>query len=134
MGTIKISHLQVNAIIGTLAHEKIRRQNLLLDLEFDYDSKSAAANDDLFASVDYSAVERAVVKCVSESRFALLDFSAFRIRKERFISTDIDPDNDTHKTLPVFAFAGFSVPFQCIRRCRGRDHPGRKSRSWLMLV
>ena len=79
MGTIKISHLQVNAIIGTLAHEKIRRQNLLLDLEFDYDSKSAAANDDLFASVDYSAVERAVVKCVNESRFALLETLALAV-------------------------------------------------------
>ncbi len=79
MGTIKINNLQVNALIGTLAHEKIHRQNLQIDLEFDYDSNEAAANDDLLASVDYSAVEKAVVKCVSESCFALLETLALAI-------------------------------------------------------
>ncbi|MBR7121487.1 MAG: dihydroneopterin aldolase [Lentisphaeria bacterium] len=73
MSTVNISNLSVNALIGTLEHEKIYRQQLLLDVEFDYDSTTAALTDDLFASVDYSAVERAVVRCVGESRFALLE-------------------------------------------------------------
>lgn len=81
MSTIKISDLTVSAVIGTLEHEKIYRQKLLLDVEFDYDATSAAVTDDLFASVDYSAVERAVVKCVAESRFSLLEALARAIGK-----------------------------------------------------
>lgn len=73
MGTIRISNLQLNAVIGTLEHERIHRQRLILTVEFDYDSITAACTDDLFTSVDYSAVERSVVECVENSNFFLVE-------------------------------------------------------------
>ncbi len=73
MGTVRISDLQLTAVIGTLEHERIHRQKLILTVEFDYDSVSAAVNDDLFASVDYSAVEKSVVQCVENSKFFLIE-------------------------------------------------------------
>lgn len=73
MGTIKISNLQLNAVIGTLEHERTHRQKLILTVEFDYDSARAAENDDLFASVDYSAVEREVALLVENSSFFLVE-------------------------------------------------------------
>ena len=73
MATITISDLHVNAVIGTLPAERTRRQQLILTVEFDYDAAAAAANDDLFASVDYSAVEKFVVQCVEKSSFFLLE-------------------------------------------------------------
>ena len=73
MGKVSVENLQVSAIIGTLEHEKIHRQGLRLDVEFEYDSTRAAADDDLFASVDYSAVERTIVETVENSRRSLLE-------------------------------------------------------------
>ena len=73
MATITISDLHVNAVIGTLPAERTRRQQLILTVEFDYDAAAAAANDDLFASVDYSAVEKFVVQCVEKSSYFLLE-------------------------------------------------------------
>ena len=52
MAKITISNLRGNAIIGTLPHERIRRQELILTVEFDYDARAAACGDDLMASVD----------------------------------------------------------------------------------
>ena len=73
MATITISNLHVNGVIGTLPSERVKRQELILCVEFDYDAALAAANDDLTASVDYSAVEKCVVQCVETTSFFLLE-------------------------------------------------------------
>ena len=79
MGTVKINDLRVNAVIGTLDHERIHRQELIFDVEFDYDSTRAAGTDDFMTSVDYSAVERCIVESVSASSFKLLEALALFI-------------------------------------------------------
>lgn len=73
MGTVCIHDLRVNAIIGTLAHERVHRQELIFEVEFDYDSAAAAAGDDFLLSVDYSAVERCVAESAENSSFQLLE-------------------------------------------------------------
>ena len=82
MAKITISNLRGNAIIGTLPHERIRRQELILTVEFDYDARAAASGDDLMASVDYSAVEKCVMQCVEKSSFFLLEALAAEIAGE----------------------------------------------------
>lgn len=81
MGTVKIDDLRVSAVIGTLEYEKLHRQQLIIGVEFDYDSRRAAQTDDLFASVDYSAVERKVVENSELSRFELLETLALHLGK-----------------------------------------------------
>ena len=73
MGKVAINCLQIKCIIGTLEHERVTPQKVILDLEFEYDASLASATDDLTGSVDYSAVERAVVSLVSNSSFFLLE-------------------------------------------------------------
>lgn len=73
MDKILIEGISVNAIIGTLAHERVRRQNLLIDIEISLDLKKAAATDDLFQSVDYSEIERRTVEIAETSSFKLLE-------------------------------------------------------------
>lgn len=82
MALISINDLCVNTIIGTLDDERLHRQKLIISLEFEYDAAAAAANDDLYASVDYSAVEKAVVCCVEKSSFFLLEALAAAIAGE----------------------------------------------------
>ena len=73
MDKILIEGISVNAIIGTLDHERVRRQNLLIDIEISLDLKKAAATDDLFQSVDYSEIERRTVEIAETSSFKLLE-------------------------------------------------------------
>ena len=81
MDKIAIESISVNAIIGTLPHERIRRQNLLIDIEVGLDLKPAAETDDLFKSVDYSEIERRTLEIASESSFYLLEALAGAIGK-----------------------------------------------------
>lgn len=94
MALISINDLCVNAIIGTLDDERIHRQKLIISVKFEYDANDAAKNDDLFASVDYSAVEKAVVQCVEKSSFFLLEALTAAIAREvlafpRVLNTEI---------------------------------------------
>lgn len=73
MGKVSVENLRVNAFIGTLEYEKHHRQELRLNVEFEYDSARAAAGDDLSASVDYSAVEKRTVEIAENSRRQLLE-------------------------------------------------------------
>lgn len=81
MDKIIIDSISVNAIIGTLPHERIRRQNLLIDIEAGLDLKPAAETDDLFKSVDYSEIERRTVEICEGSSFQLLEALAGAIGK-----------------------------------------------------
>lgn len=73
MDRILIENITVNAIIGTLPHERIRRQMLVIDIEISLDLKAAAESDDLFKSVDYSEIERRTVEIAETSSFQLLE-------------------------------------------------------------
>ena len=73
MQTIFIENLKLNAIIGTLPSERIHRQELRFDLALSCNADKASLSDDLHDAVDYSAVESAVAKLVSESSFQLLE-------------------------------------------------------------
>ena len=73
MDRIVLESLSVNAIIGTLPHERVHRQNLLIDAEICLDLKEAAATDDLCKSVDYSEIERRIVEICENSSYYLLE-------------------------------------------------------------
>ena len=73
MDRICIEGISVFALIGTLPHERVRRQKLLIDIEVELDLKKAAATDDLFQSVDYSEIEKRTVAIAENSSFFLLE-------------------------------------------------------------
>ncbi len=81
MEKISIHDLRLCTIIGTLPHERLRRQQLCLDLELYCHGKAAEISDDLFQAVDYSAVEKAVVETVENSSFFLLEALAGAVGK-----------------------------------------------------
>jgi dihydroneopterin aldolase len=54
--TLIIRKLALKTAIGVYAYEKKIKQTVILDLELDYDSRPAAANDDLKDALDYSAL------------------------------------------------------------------------------
>ncbi len=54
--TLIIRKLALKTAIGVYAYEKKIKQTVILDLELEYDSRPAAANDDLKDAWDYSAL------------------------------------------------------------------------------
>ena len=81
MDKIIIRDLRVNALIGTLPHEQLRRQGLILTLELELDLGPAGEGDDLTLSVDYSEIERRVAELAENSHFQLLEALGAAVKK-----------------------------------------------------
>ncbi len=73
MDRIFIQNLAAHAVIGTLPEERQRRQRIVFDVELEIDLARAAADDDLGATVDYSALELELVRLAENSAFSLLE-------------------------------------------------------------
>ena len=73
MDKIIISDLRLPVIVGTLPHERERRQEIAVDLELFLDLAAAGRSDDLAATVDYAEIERRVIEVAEGSSFRLLE-------------------------------------------------------------
>ena len=73
MDKIRIKKLRLPIIIGTLEHEQKFPQNVVFNIELEYDMRKAGETDNQFDAVEYSAVERRIIEFVSASHFQLLE-------------------------------------------------------------
>ena len=73
MDKIIISDLRLPVIVGTLAAERTRRQEISIDLELELDLAAAGRSDDLRDTVDYAEIERRVIELAENSSFRLLE-------------------------------------------------------------
>lgn len=73
MDTIYIRDLVLDAVIGTMEHERNQKQPLLLNISFSGDFSKAGKSDDLHDSVNYREVEESVIFLVENSSFFLLE-------------------------------------------------------------
>lgn len=79
MDQVFIRGLLVDAVIGVYDWERDIRQSLLIDLEMDWDIRTAAAGDDLAATLDYAAVSQRVLDYTAASSFQLIESLAERL-------------------------------------------------------
>ena len=73
MDKIIIGDLRLPVIVGTLPHERTRRQEVVIDLELSTDLAAAGRSDDLADTVDYSVIELRVIETAENSSFRLLE-------------------------------------------------------------
>lgn len=73
MDKIIISALRVNTIIGTLPHERLHRQELLIDMEIRTPLGAAALSDDLNDTVNYAEIEERAAAIAEGSSFLLIE-------------------------------------------------------------
>lgn len=73
MDKIIIRDLKVRTIIGTAPEERIRRQELTLNVELYADFSRAAASDHFHDTFDYSLVERELKSFAEASECQLLE-------------------------------------------------------------
>ncbi|MFC1586107.1 dihydroneopterin aldolase [Fibrobacterota bacterium] len=73
LATITIKDLKITCIIGIHPEERNTAQAIFLDIDLDYDIKSAAENDDVRFAVDYHDLSQLLEQWLKERRFKLLE-------------------------------------------------------------
>lgn len=76
---ITIRQLTIPVVIGVNLDERMTKQDVIVDLELLADLREAASNDDLRATVDYSAVRESLIKSATETQFQLIESLASRM-------------------------------------------------------
>lgn len=79
MDKVILSGAKVEARIGVTQEERAQRQELLIDVELEADTREAARADDLRLSVDYAAVWRCLRAAAQQQPYALVETVAERI-------------------------------------------------------
>ncbi len=70
---IRIKNLRLRAIIGTNEWERRQAQEIVLNIELEYDATTAAASDSIAQAVDYKQLKLAIMREVETSQYFLLE-------------------------------------------------------------
>ena len=73
MDRLAINGLTVETIIGINPWERETRQPLIIDLELQIDTKTAARSDEITDTVDYGELARRLRNLIAQSRFQLIE-------------------------------------------------------------
>jgi D-erythro-7,8-dihydroneopterin triphosphate epimerase len=70
---IRIKNLRLRAIIGVHDWERAAKQDVVVNIEMEFDGAKAARSDDVADTVDYSAIKRRLIEQVEKTDFKLLE-------------------------------------------------------------
>jgi len=73
MLTIKIKNLHLRTYIGFNEEERRKRQDVIINVRFDYHADEAAESDDVRYAVNYRTITKQIIALVEEGRFMLLE-------------------------------------------------------------
>lgn len=73
MDKIRISDIEVRAIIGTLPEERLTPQTVIISAELGGDFRAAGLADDFTLTFDYSEAERRISEFTERSSYQLLE-------------------------------------------------------------
>lgn len=90
MATVEIRDLCLQGIVGVHEAERLYKQEIIVNISFNYDSSHAALSDKLEDAVDYQALKDRVASLVESSKFLLLERLASEILREVMSESRID--------------------------------------------
>ncbi len=70
---IHIRDLGINCIIGIMPEERVREQEIVLNIDLECDLSKASASDTIVDTLDYKALKLGIVKLVEKSEFFLIE-------------------------------------------------------------
>lgn len=76
MPTIRITSLKVNCIIGIHPHERVKQQEILLDIALRGEWAEAIQHDSFEHALDYDAVAREAIEILQSGKFQLIEAAA----------------------------------------------------------
>ena len=72
-GSIGISDLKVNCIIGIYPHERNATQSLFIDILIKYDFQKARQSENVIDTIDYAKVAEVVTNLGIENKYQLIE-------------------------------------------------------------
>ncbi|MFH1941981.1 MAG: dihydroneopterin aldolase [bacterium] len=76
---IRIKNLRLRTMIGTNDWERSTLQNVIINVEVEFDGSRVAETDNIADTVDYKALTKRIIDEVERSRFYLLDALASHV-------------------------------------------------------
>ena len=73
MATVRIQNLRLRTIIGANDWEREEKQDVVINVTFEYDTSKAITSDQLKDTVDYRSLTKKIIKKVEASDFFLLE-------------------------------------------------------------
>lgn len=70
---IHISNLRLRTFVGFNTEERVKQQDVVLNIEIHYPLSEAVLRDQVEAALDYKAVTKRVIQHVEEGKFLLLE-------------------------------------------------------------
>jgi D-erythro-7,8-dihydroneopterin triphosphate epimerase len=70
---IRIKDLRLRTIVGVFEWEQKAPQEVVVNVELEFDGAAAARSDDLSDSVDYKAIKQQLLREVQNARYKLLE-------------------------------------------------------------
>ncbi len=77
--TIRVTNLALRTIIGFDRWERTKKQDVVINLEIEFDPRRAVRTDALKDTLNYKKIKREVIALVEKSRFRLLERLAGKI-------------------------------------------------------
>ena len=74
-----IKNLRVQTIIGIFDWERKHKQDLLLNIEYEFDSSKAIQTDNIIDTVDYDQLSKKILSEVEKSHYMLIEKLAAHI-------------------------------------------------------
>jgi D-erythro-7,8-dihydroneopterin triphosphate epimerase len=81
MAVIRITDLNLRTIIGLYDWERTTKQDVVINVEIHFDASKAAKSDKVEDTIDYKAINKAIIKLVEESQYFLIEKMAGEILK-----------------------------------------------------
>ncbi|MCA9039837.1 MAG: dihydroneopterin aldolase [Planctomycetaceae bacterium] len=76
---IVIKDLLLRTIIGINADERVNRQDVLINLTLDVDTRRAAKSDEIDDAVNYRSLTKEIIQFVEESQYKLVETLAEKV-------------------------------------------------------
>jgi D-erythro-7,8-dihydroneopterin triphosphate epimerase len=73
LATINIKNLRLRTFIGFNPEEKIKKQDVILNIQISYRPNPSVLDDQVNGALNYKTITKAVIRQVEEGRFLLLE-------------------------------------------------------------
>jgi len=71
--TINIRNLRLRTFIGFNSEERVKKQDVVLNIQISYLPSPAILNDQVEGALNYKTITKAIIRLVEEGRFLLLE-------------------------------------------------------------
>ena len=71
--TIEITNLRLRTFIGFNPEERVKQQDIVINIEIHYEMDDAALNDEVEGALNYKIITKKVIKYVEDGHFLLLE-------------------------------------------------------------